>query len=131
MNEKELYIRFMNMQGDAEDRVAYLANLYGVKVKDIRDAIQRQASLPPTIKALTPEGHMRECHPRMNVYHPDSNPFCKIRVMMPEENKVANTAVYKRLDELDKEIKTLDEKKKLLEIEYKALVDHMGGTSNE
>ena len=130
MNEKELYIRFMNMQGDAEDRVAFLANLYGVKVKDIRDAIQRQASLPPTIKAVTPEDHMRECNPGMNVYHPDTNPFCKIRIMVPED-KVANTAVYKRLDELDKEIKTLDEKKKLLEIEYKALVDHMGGTSNE
>ena len=130
MNEKELYIRFMNMQGDAEDRVAFLANLYGMKVKDIRDAIQRQASLPPTIKAVTPEDHMGECHPGMNVYHPDTNPFCKIRIMVPED-KVANTAVYKRLDELDKEIKTLDEKKKLLEIEYKALVDHMGGTSNE
>ncbi len=130
MNEKELYIRFMNMQGEAEDRIAFLANLYGMKVKDIRDAIQRQAALPPTIKAVTPEDHMRECHPRMNVYNPDTNPFCKIRVMVPE-NKIANTAVYKRLDELDKEIKTLDEKKKLLEIEYKALVDHMGGTSNE
>lgn len=130
MNEKELYIRFMNMQGEAEDRVAFLANLYGMKVKDIREAIQRQASLPPTIKAVTPEDHMRECHPGMNVYHPDTNPFCKIRIMVPED-KVANTAVYKRLDELDKEIKTLDEKKKLLEIEYKALVDHMGGTSNE
>ena len=130
MNEKELYIRFMNMQGEAEDRVAFLANLYGMKVKDIRDAIQRQAALPPTIKAVTPEDHMRECHPEMNVYHPDTNPFCKIRIMVPED-KVANTAVYKRLDELDKEIKTLDEKKMLLEIEYKALVDHMGGTSNE
>ena len=31
MNEKELYIRFMNMQGEAEDRIAFLANLYGMR----------------------------------------------------------------------------------------------------
>ena len=127
MNEREMYTRYLNMQGDSEDRIAYLANLYGVKVKDIRDALQRQAALPPTMKAVTPEQHMAEFHPTMNVYHPDENPFCKIRVMAPETNKIATNAVYTRLDELDKEIKTLDEKKKLLEIEYQALVGHLEG----
>lgn len=127
MNEREMYTRYLNMQGDSEDRIAYLANLYGVKVKDIRDALQRCAANPSPMKAVTPEQHMTECHPGMNVYHPDENPFCKIRVMAPETNKIATNAIYTRLDELDREIQTLDEKKKLLEIEYQALVGHMEG----
>lgn len=122
MEEREIYTRYLNMQGDADDRIAYLANLYGMKVKEIRDAIQRQAT------KVTPEQHMTESLQQMNVYHPDKNPFCKIRVMVPETNKIATNAIYTRLDELEKEIKTLDEKKKLLEIEYEALVNHMGGT---
>ena len=127
MDEREMYTRYLNMQGEAEDRIAYLANLYGVKVKDIKEALQRQAANAPTIKAVTPEQHMAECHPRMNVYHPDENPFCKIRVMAPETNKIATNAIYTRLDELDKEIKSLDEKKKLLEIEYQAIANYMEG----
>lgn len=127
MDEREMYTRYLNMQGDSDDRIAYLANLYGVKVKEIKEALQRQAANPSPMKAVTPEQHMAECHPMMNVYHPDENPFCKIRVMAPETNKIATNAIYTRLDELDKEIKTLDEKKKLLEIEYQALVGHMEG----
>lgn len=127
MDEREMYTRYLNMQGDSDDRIAYLANLYGVKVKEIKEALQRQAANPSPMKAVTPEQHMAECHPMMNVYHPDENPFCKIRVMAPETNKIATNAIYTRLDELDKEIKTLDEKKKLLEIEYQALVGHLEG----
>ena len=119
MKDLEVYSRFHNMIGTGEDRIERLAEIYDCKEKDIKAALQRcQGITPETLKEI-------------NVYNPDTNPFCKIRVMVPEESKIASTAVYKRLDELDKEIKALDEKKKLLEIEYKALVDHMGGTINE
>ena len=62
----------------------------------------------------------------------DENPFCKVQnYELRPSGKEVETAIYRRLDEIDASLKAHKAEMEILEVEYNSLVEHLKQTQRE
>ena len=111
MTREDIYHRFHNMQGAAEDRIRILAQQNDCTGGEIKKIIQAV------------EFELANC--QVKTYHPDDNPHCRVEVKIntAEAGDIPEHVldlIFDRLDELDREIKERQD-------EYNELVAYIGG----
>ena len=126
MDKGEIYRHYKAMQGKERDKVEILSELNDCSTRTIRQIIEEEREKEPTV----------ECE---GSYHPDDNPYCKVTTRIETPTHISGKdisdwvveVIYRSIDIVDAEIRTLEKSLENRKAEYKRLVNLLGGGMNE
>ena len=128
MDKGEIYRHYKNMQGKEKDKIEILSDLNDCSTRTIRQIIEEEREKEENLKV--------ECE---GSYHPDDNPYCKVTTRIETPTQISGKdisdwvvdVIYRSIDIVEAEIKTLKKALENREAEYKRLVNLLGGGMNE